>query len=211
MGWMMLITKQQLLKVAPLCKKPDEWLVALNKWLPVYRVDTPKRLAAFMAQMTHESGDFNFVVENTNYTTPSRLVAVFPKHFPSLVDAQKYAGKPQAIANKVYANRYGNGNEASGDGFRYRGRGIIHLTFRNNYESAKIALAGSIGDIVSSPELASEPEAAVLIACWYWSTRKLNNLADGGDFEGITKGINGGLNGQADRVRRHKICQGVFK
>lgn len=211
MGGYMQITKQQLLTIAPTCKKPDDWLAALNKWLPVYRIDTPKRLAAFMAQMTHESGDFNFVVENTNYTNAMRLHTVFRKYFPTLQEAQKYVGKPQAIANKVYANRFGNGDEASGDGFRYRGRGIVHLTFKKNYEAARVALAGSVGDIVAKPELASEPEAAVLIACWYWSTRKLNDLADKGDFEGITKGINGGLNGHEDRVKRHKICQGVFK
>lgn len=164
-----------------------------------YSINTPLRLAHFLSQMSHETVGFTAFVENTNYTSLSRLLEVFGSHFTSTADAQKYVGKPIAIANRVYANRLGNGNEASGDGYKYRGRGFVHLTGKANYQSYKIH---SGIDIVSNPDLAARLDIALDIAGWYWESRNINIVADNDDVVAVTKKINGGTNGLADRKSR---------
>lgn len=172
-----------------------------------YNIDNPNRVRAFLAQIGHESGQLSAVVENLNYSAKV-LRSVFGKYFKTDAEAEKYARKPEAIANVVYANRLGNGSTASGDGWRYRGRGLIQLTGKANYDKATnemYALPMGV-DFVDEPELLATPEYAAQSAAWFWESNGLNALADqlGGDddtevFKAITKRINGGYNGLDDR------------
>lgn len=166
--------------------------------MPKYGIDTPLRQAHFLAQMAHETGGFTKFVENMNYSA-ERLRAVFPKYFRDAKFAATYVGKPQAIANRVYGNRYGNGPESSGDGFKYRGRGFTHLTFKANYAQASENVFGD-DRLVHDPDIASMIGPAAAIACWYWKDRKCNVFADKDDLTGVTKAINGGMNGLTQRA-----------
>jgi putative chitinase len=174
--------------------------------LDEYQINTPKRIAAFLAQCGHESGGFVFVTENLNYSA-SGLVRIFPKYFPDLATAKQYERNPQKIANRVYANRMGNGDEASNEGFKFRGRGILQLTGKDNY-----FWFGASLDL--TPEQASEYlecfEGAAQSACWFWETNKLNALADAGDIKLMTKRINGGYIGLADREHHYEIALAMF-
>jgi len=183
------ITEQQMRSFFPKCKETREYVAAINQLLTKYEINTSvDRLAAFLGQYGHETGGWTRLVENTNYTSPERLMKVFPSKFPSLYLAKMYAGKPVNIANRVYANRYGNGDEASGDGYRYRGRGGCHLTFKDNYK----AFAKATGvDVVQHPEFLEEPWYAVLAAAWYWDSRKINALVDKKQWLEVTKAITG--------------------
>jgi putative chitinase len=175
----------------------DHWHEALSKILPDYEIDTPQRVAAFLAQTAHESGGYAFLHENLNYRAAS-LRRVFPKYFPTDELAAAYANKPEMIANRVYANRMGNGNETSGDGFRYCGRGLIQLTGKSNYQ----AFADSIDtDIEELPEYLSTFEGAIQSACWFWERNNINHWADVGDIVKMTKIINGGTLGLEDRIK----------
>ena len=203
------ITREQLAQIIPKNPYIDQWCTALNKLLPDYGIDTPQRMAAFLAQCAHESGGFVFLKENLNYRAAS-LRKIFPKYFPTDALANQYAGLPnkaEAIANRIYANRMGNGSEESGDGFRYCGRGLIQLTGRNNYES----FADSIE---STPEEVSEYlqtfEGAVQSACWFWETNNLNQFADTDDIKTMTKRINGGFIGLEDRIKHYEHAKHIF-
>lgn len=205
----MQITREQLQQIIPKNPYIDQWGNALNQLLPDYGIDTPQRVAAFLAQCAHESGGFVFLKENLNYRAAS-LRKVFPKYFPTDALAEEYASKPnkaEAIANRVYANRMGNGDEASGDGYRYCGRGLIQLTGKNNYT----AFADSIE---TTPEEVSEYletfEGAVQSACWFWETNNLNQYADNNDILTMTKRINGGTIGLADRTTHYHHALEVF-
>jgi putative chitinase len=205
----MQITRDQLQQIIPKNPYIDQWCIALNQLLPDYGIDTPQRVAAFLAQCAHESGGFVFLKENLNYRAAS-LRKVFPKYFPTDALAEEYASKPnkaEAIANRVYANRMGNGDEASGDGYRYCGRGLIQLTGKNNYT----AFADSIE---TTPEEVSEYletfEGAVQSACWFWETNNLNQYADNNDILTMTKRINGGTIGLADRTNHYHHALEVF-
>ena len=202
-----MITELQLKQIAPKCKDTKELVVALNTLLPKYNITTPLRIAHFLAQYAHETMGFTRFVENTNYTTPERLLAVFPKYFKSKIIAASYAGHPQAIANRVYADRFGNGIEQSGDGFKYRGRGLCHLTFKANYY--QFTLETGI-EAIRHPELLEEIHYAVMVGCWYWNKRKINALADANDSVAVTRAINGGTNGLAERQKLLSLCQFVF-
>jgi putative chitinase len=200
------ITREQLAQIIPRNPYIDQWCDALNKLLPDYGIDTPQRVAAFLAQCAHESGGFVFLKENLNYKAAS-LRKVFPKYFPTDELAQQYANKPQMIANKVYANRMGNGSEDSGDGYRYCGRGLIQLTGRDNY----FWFASSLE---ISPEAASEYmetfEGAAQSACWFWETNNLNQWADKDDILTLTKRINGGTIGLEDRIKHYEHAKHVL-
>lgn len=202
-----MITEQQLKQIAPNCKIGKELVVVLNQILPKYNINTPLRLAHFFSQYAHETMGFTKFVENTNYTSPNRLRAIFPRHFPSKTIAANYAGKPQAIANKVYANRFGNGSEQSGDGYRYRGRGLCHLTFKANYY--QFTLETGV-EAIRHPELLEEPFYAVMAGCWYWQRRKINALADADNVLAVTRAINGGTNGIVQRKALLLKCKEVF-
>jgi putative chitinase len=154
-----------------------------------YGITSHLRIAHFLAQISEETGGFIRFYENLNYTTTSRLLQIFSKYFNSS-NVNSYVGKPQAIANRVYANRLGNGNEASGDGWKYRGRGLMQLTGKSNYQAYKLY---SGVDIVTYPDLAARIDIALDIAGWYWHKTNCNSAADANDIEAVTKKVNGGL------------------
>jgi len=160
-----------------------------------FNINTPKRQAAFLAQVAHESGLFRHLIENLNYSDDA-LRRVWPGRFND-AEARVFARQPERIANKVYADRMGNGSETSGDGFRYIGRGLIQLTGKANYRAAGEGLGI---DLISNPELLEQPHDAAMAAGWYWKTNGCNELADADNFKQITRRINGGLNGLDDRV-----------
>jgi putative chitinase len=178
----------------------DYWYDALYQILPEYSINTPERVAAFIAQCAHESGNFRFLQENLNYRAES-LTKTFKKYFPTLESARPYARNPQKIANKVYANRMGNGDEASGDGFRYLGRGLIQLTGKNNYTF--FAASVGIEDMDECVEYLGTFEGAVQSACFFWENSNLNQWADKGDILTLTKRINGGTIGLEDRIKHY--------
>ncbi|HMR30910.1 MAG TPA: peptidoglycan-binding protein [Geminicoccaceae bacterium] len=156
---------------------------------------TPTRLHFFLAQLGHESGGLTVTAENMSYSA-QRMTEVWPGRFPSLASARPFERNPERLANHVYANRMGNGPEGSGDGFRYRGRGYIQITGRDGY--AEVGREAAL-DLVRQPDLAFAPEHALLVACGFWRWKGLNELCDTGDFEKVTRRINGGTTGMADR------------
>ena len=187
----------------------DYWYGALCQILPVYEIDTPSRVAAFLAQCAHESGNFRFLKENLNYRATS-LRKVFGKYFPTDEMAQDYASRPnkqEAIANRVYANRMGNGDEASGDGFRYLGRGLIQLTGKNNYTIFAASIDTPLEEI---PEYLQTFEGAVQSACWFWEQNNLNKEADAKDIKTMTRKINGGYIGLEDRIKHYEHALHLF-
>jgi putative chitinase len=206
-----MITLAQFKKFAPNTKYAQQWYDTLfgpqtefggKSLLDEYQINTPKRVAAFLAQCGHESGGFVFVTENLNYSA-SGLMRVFPKYFPTQDLAKQYERNPKKIASRVYASRMGNGDEASAEGFKFRGRGILQLTGKDNY----FWFAASLE---ITPEEAAEYletfEGAAQSACWFWETNKLNRFVDGNDFKGLTRAINGGYIGLADREHHYEIA-----
>jgi putative chitinase len=193
-----MLTLEQLKQTIPGNPYVEQWCDALNKLLPDYEINTPQRIAAFLAQCAHESANFTALQENLNYKAAS-LSRVWPSRFPPGI-AEQYAHNPEKIANRAYCDRMGNGNEASGDGWRYCGRGLIQLTGKDNYT----AFADSIG---VTPEEVSEYlgtfEGAAQSACWFWESNNLNRFADVGDIKGLTKAINGGYIGLEDREKHY--------
>jgi putative chitinase len=199
-------TKQQLKEMIPKNPYVDQWFEALSEILPEYEITTPQRVAAFLAQCAHESGGFVFLKENLNYKAAS-LRRVFPKYFPDDAIAAQYAGKQEMIANRVYANRMGNGDEASGDGWRYCGRGLIQLTGKNNYTF----FAGSLDiPVEEASEYLQTFEGAVQSGCFFWEQNKLNQWADKGDILTLTKRINGGTIGLEDRIKHYEHALHIF-
>ena len=182
---------------------PDAVIAQIPDTAAKFQINTPLRLAHFLAQCGHESGGFRVTQENLNYSAKG-LMGIFKKYFPTQALAESYQRQPQKIANKVYANRMSNGSEASGDGFKFRGRGYIQLTGRANYTAFGKAINE---DIVSNPDVVSG-KYALLSAAWFWSTNGLNRLADTGATDqvvtSITKRVNGGTIGLADRIKHFK-------
>ena len=166
-----------------------------------FEITTKARLAAFIAQVAHESANFTRLEESLFYTTPERIQRMWPKRVSSLADAASLTRNPQRLANRVYANRLGNGDEASGDGWKYRGRGLIQLTGRSNYHIASDALGA---DYLTVPELVAKPADACLTAGWFWSSIHGNDLADAGLIDALTRKINGpAMAGADDRRSRY--------
>ena len=173
---------------------PDYVLKEMPEVTTRYQINTPLRLAHFLAQCAHESGQFKRTTENLMYSA-GRLVQVFPKYFPTLASTKGYAAKPEMIANRVYSARMGNGTEKSGEGWKYRGRGYIQLTGKANY----IAFAESSGyDVVKNPDLVAT-EFPLLSAAWFWHSRGLNRIAESQGIREVTKRVNGGYNGLKER------------
>ena len=182
---------------------PDAVIAQIPDTASKFQINTPLRLAHFLAQCGHESGGFKVTSENLNYSAKG-LMGIFKKYFPTQQLAESYQRQPQKIANKVYASRMDNGNESSGDGFKFRGRGYIQLTGRSNYTAFGKAINE---DIASNPDVVSG-KYALLSAAWFWSKNGLNKLADGGSSDtvvtSITKRVNGGTIGLADRIKHFK-------
>jgi putative chitinase len=179
------------------CPAAQPFLDGLLATFARYEISTPVRQAAFLAQVAHESGGFSRVVENLNYSA-QRLLQIFPRRFTDLEQAARYERQPAMIANHVYAGRLGNGGEASGDGWHFRGRGLIQVTGRDNYRACSIALFGD-ERLLATPELLEQPHFACESAGWFWQSRQLNQLADQDRFDDITRKINGGQHGCHDR------------
>jgi putative chitinase len=201
------LTKQQLQQIIPHNHYIDHWFNALSQLLPDYEINTPQRIAAFLAQCSHESGDFVWLTENLNYKAET-LMKLFGSHFPGgMAEAQQFANKPQRIANRIYCNRMGNGPEESGDGFEFCGRGLIQITGKENYTWFAASLQ-------ITPKEASEYmqtfEGAAQSACWFWETHELNKYADSGDFVKMTKIINGGTIGLEDRTARFQRIMSIL-
>jgi len=169
--------------------------------------ENPKRIAAFLAQTAHESGGFTAVKENLNYGAKG-LMGTFKKYFPNEEIAKQYERQPEKIANRVYANRMKNGDEASGDGFKFRGRGLIQLTGRDNYTRFAKASDMTLDEVVAYLET---PAGAVASAGWFWDVNKLNIYCDKDDFVGLTRRINGGTIGLEDRKHHYEIALKAFK
>lgn len=179
----------------------NKWLQPLLDTFDKYEINTPQRQSAFIGQCAHESANFKVLQENLNYSAKG-LMATWSSRFPDMDTAERYERQPEKIANKVYA-RADMGNTDDGDGWKYRGRGVVQLTGKNNYRSCGDALGI---DLVANPDLLLEPEYACLSAGWFWNKRGLNTLADANDIEGITKRVNGGLNGLVDRQAKTKLA-----
>lgn len=169
-----------------------------------FKINTTKRLAMFLAQLGHESAGLTVSTENLNYSVEG-LLSVFPKYFKSKEVAVQYARKPERIANRVYADRMGNGDESSGDGWKYRGRGFIQLTGKANY----IAFEKFVARDINADEV-SQPELACLSAGWFWSKNELNKYSDLGDILWCTKKINGGTHGLVDRTKRYEKALSIL-
>ena len=174
-----------------------EWVDALNETFARFNLTTNNQKAMFIGQCSHESGNFRLLQENLNYKAAT-LMKLWPKRFPTLEVANQYAGNARAIANKVYADRMGNRDEASGDGYRFRGKGLVQLTGHSNHFHAGKALGV---DFVMQPDLVATPKYAALTAGWFWETHKLNPPADALDYTKVTKIINGGTIGLDDRIK----------
>lgn len=209
---MTLITIDQLDMAAPDARYEDlvRYIDFLNEGMEKFEINTPNRIAAFIAQLAHESGDFLHTEENLNYSWQA-LRKVWPGRFASDAFAQPYHRKPEKIANLAYAGRYGNGNEASGDGWRYRGRGLIQLTFHDNYRDYSQAVSDP--SMMADPGQVAQPRHAAVSACWFWKSNGLNALADAGDeagFNQISHKINGGWNGKEDRLENWAEARAVM-
>lgn len=208
------ITSDTLRKIYPLSKNIERYAGALDKAMQECGIDTAERARAFLAQIGHESAQLNRVEENLKYSAQA-LRKVFPKCFPTQQEAVMYAYHPEQIANRVYADRIGNGNEKSGDGWKFRGRGLIQITGRDNYVSMS-ALMGK--DLTVWPDALLMPLYACRSAALWWKAKGLNTLADklsgSGErktFETITKRINGGLNGIDDRWEIYLRAKSAIK
>jgi putative chitinase len=210
----MTITAEQVVEIMPECRHViSRYIDHLNEACERFEVGTPLRQAAFLAQVGHESSRLTRVEENLNYSA-NGLMRTFPALFTADT-AKNYAYKPMLIANKVYANKGGNGDEASGDGWLYRGRGLIQVTLRNNYRRAGQRLVNDPQHFLDNPDLLLEPEWAVRTAFDYWDSNDLNDYADRNslaEFRNLTRRINRGLRGLDDRVdlwRKAKEVLGV--
>ncbi len=203
-----MITDDSLKQIMP--RLPDakraSLLPSLQSAMNEFQVNTPKREAAFLAQVAHESGELNTFVENLNYGAKG-LMATWPKRFPDLGKAQQYERNQEKIANYVYANRIGNGDEASGDGWKFRGRGPIQITGRENYDKYGRRLGV---DLIQDSDKAVTPEVGFRVAGLYWKENGLNELADAEMYETITKRINGALKGLDDRMKYYSRAKDVL-
>ena len=183
----------------------EKYIDALNAAMEEFEIDTSQRRAMFLAQCCHESGHFRAVSENLNYKAES-LSRVFPKYFRD-VDPNDYAKQPEKIANRVYGGRMGNGDEASGDGYRFRGRGLIQLTGKSNYIACSEDLEV---DLIENPDYLTTPEGAARSAAWFWSANDLNKYADADDIVGCTKRVNGGTIGLEERTELYEEAKALF-
>lgn len=193
----------------------DKYFPFLVKYMPKYKIDTPLRIQHYLAQVGHESNNFASYRENLNYSEEG-LVTTFKSDFDTNKDkvisteervkAKKIARKPKEIADFVYANQNGNGNESTGDGSKYLGRGAIMVTGELNYLECSKFIFGD-DRLLKTPEVLELPEYGILASMWFWTTRKLNDYADRDDIVGETKVINGGKNGLDDRIDRLNNCK----
>lgn len=190
-----MLTIDQIKQICPRNKNVEQLTQSLNDVLPKYDINTRDRIAYFISQTIHESAQYTILVEGLNYSAQG-LMKTWPKRFPSLAVATPYARNQEKIANKVYADRMGNGSESSGDGWKYRGRGAIMLTGKDNYSRFAKSIDKSLDETVA---YCTTIEGSLAAGCWFWTVNKLNRFADSADFTGLTKAINGGIIGINER------------
>ena len=183
-----------------------EWVPALNDTFAKFQIATVRQQASFIGQCSHECGNFKILEENLNYRAAT-LMKLWPKRFPTQEIANSYEKNPKKIANMVYSSRMGNRDEASGDGYRFRGRGCIQLTGHSNYFHAGQACGV---DFVMNPDLVGTPQYAAMTAGWFWSTHNCNSLAENQDWIALTKKINGGIIGLDDRIKQTERAVAVL-
>lgn len=203
----MVITQQMIRRVIPDVSSIslDSYVASLNMWAVHFGIDSPLRMAMYLCQTLHETNNLRYMEENMNYSA-ERLLQVFPKYF-NADTAKEYARKPQKIGSRVYANRMGNGDEASGDGWKYRGRGMIQITGRGMYQKFNNS-EWCTEDVVSCPDKLATYPLDQVSAMWFWTEHGLNEEADRGDVEKATRIINGGTNGIANRKYLYrKFCR----
>lgn len=201
-----MITAEQFHKLFPRNPEPQVWAEAMANVFPVYEINTPQRIAAFLAQCGHESGGWTTFEENLNYSAQG-LRKIFGKYFPNDELAMAYQRQPEKIANRIYCNRMGNGDEASGDGYKYRGRGPIQLTGKANYTAFAKDMFEDWQNVVDNPDWVTyDKDFALMSAIWFWNKNKLNHEADIGDIKTMTKKINGGYIGLEDRIKHYNEC-----
>ncbi len=198
-----MVTSEQLAKL----HIGSQWVEPLNECFSRFGINSLNQQAAFIGQLSHECGNFKVLEENLNYRAAT-LMKLWPKRFPTQEVANAYEKNPKKIANMVYALRMGNRDEASGDGYRFRGRGCIQLTGHANYFHAGKALGV---DFVLQPDLVATPKYAALTAGWFWSTHGCNEIADRGDWTQLTKKINGGTIGLDDRIKHTNEALAVLQ
>ena len=194
----MQITQAQLMRAVPSLDKSrvDEFVASFNMWAIHFGIDTSKRVAMYLAEVFHESGNLRYTEENMNYSADG-LLKTWPSRFTK-EKAQVYARNPEKIANYVYANRMGNGNEASGDGWRFRGRAFIGITGRDNYQKYADS-EWCVGDLMKNPDMLSQFPENQKASMWFWDTQNLNKYADMCDIDKCSRIINGGTLGLANR------------
>ena len=201
-------TQEQLTHLMSKNKEVSDWYKAMSETLPKFGIDTELRVAGFLAQCIHESAGFTILQENLNYSADG-LGKIFPRYFAN-VNANDYARQPEKIANRVYGGRMGNGDEASGDGYKFRGRGPIQLTGKDNYTHCSQDVYGD-DRLVKDPDLVTKDKCAALsTACWFWKKNGLNEIADRGDVVAMTKRVNGGTIGLDDRKKHYEEAMAVF-
>lgn len=204
---MQTIIPSQLIKIFKLSEtRADELVPALAATMEHFDISTLNRRSMFLAQVGHESGKFHYMAENLNYSAKA-LRAVFGKYFPTQALADQYARKPKLIASRVYANRMGNGNEASQEGWKFRGRGFIQLTGKNNYTAFAKDMGLTIDEAIAYLETL---EGAAMSAGWYWGNNNLNAICDTGNLTRLTQRINGGQNGAEDREKLYAKAKDVL-
>lgn len=201
-----MITADQFHHLFPKAQDPESWAASMQEVFPTYDINTPQRVAAFLAQCGHESGGWTVFEENLNYSAQG-LNSIFKKYFPTIESAQPYARHPEMIANKIYANRMGNGGPETGDGYKYRGRGPIQLTGKDNYRAFAKEMFDDWENIFENPDwVTADRDFALMSAIWFWNKNKLNAQADSGDIKLMTKKINGGYIGLEDRIKHYNEC-----
>lgn len=203
----MVITQQQIRRCIPNVngKKLDSFVAGFNMFAVHFGIDTPMRIAMYLSQVMHESGNLHHYEENLNYSAEG-LLKTFPRYFTEET-AKEYAHQPLRIANRVYANRMGNGNEASGDGYKFKGRGLIQMTGRSMYQRFNDS-EWCTENVLECPDKVASYPLDQVSAMWFWTEHKLNEVADKGDVDKVTKIINGGINGLSNRKYLYrKFCK----
>jgi len=201
-------TAETLALMLPRNANCTEWFFYLDQIIPDFNIITEQRIAAFISQCSYESGQFLSLEENLNYTS-QRLVEVFPRYFPTLESAEPFAHQPELLANKVYGNRLGNGDETSGQGYMFRGRGIIQLTGRANYYQCSLDLYDNDSLLLDPDKLLTIP-GAIYAGVWFWFKNKINDIADTGNISHITQTISGSTNTLPQRLALYNKCLGII-
>lgn len=203
----MIVTREVLAAIMPYSKHLNEFLDPLNSAMDRFEINTHERVAMFLAQAAHESTQLNVLRENLNYSAEA-LLKLFPSHF-TFDEAMDRARDPERIANHLYAKRMGNGDESTGDGWKYRGAGVFQITGKNEFAACSTGIYGDLEVLLLEPERLVHPVDAAASAAWFWNSNRLNDYADRGDLPGCTRKVNGGLVGLTERQALYVVALGA--